>query len=63
MAQAVVDPAYLDAVVRDRLNVTARRCMAVLRPVRVRITNFNECGLPNSVAQPDFPCEWDYITS
>lgn len=40
MSQTVLDPAMLDACVRDELNGTAFRAMAVLDPLKVSITNF-----------------------
>jgi len=39
MAQTTLDPTLLDACVRDVLNVTAPRAMAVLEPLKVVITN------------------------
>jgi glutaminyl-tRNA synthetase len=39
MAQTTLDPTMLDACVRDVLNVTAHRAMAVLEPLKVVITN------------------------
>uniref|UniRef100_A0A0K0FDM5 Probable glutamine--tRNA ligase n=1 Tax=Strongyloides venezuelensis TaxID=75913 RepID=A0A0K0FDM5_STRVS len=54
-AQMVIDPVYLDAVVRDYLNVNAPRTMAVLEPLKITIENFSEIGLENSVAVQDFP--------
>lgn len=55
-AQAIVDPAALDAAVRDVLNVTAPRVMAVLSPVRVTISNYSADG-PRIVKVPNFPTE------
>lgn len=40
-AQAIVDPAILEAAVRDVLNITAVRHMVVLDPVKVTISNFS----------------------
>ncbi|EDO40014.1 predicted protein [Nematostella vectensis] len=40
MAQTVIDPLMLEACVRDELNLTATRVMAVLEPLKVTITNF-----------------------
>ncbi|KRY72832.1 putative glutamine--tRNA ligase, partial [Trichinella pseudospiralis] len=48
-----VDPMMLEACVRDVLNVTAPRHMAVLKPLKVRIANLVE--LPKTVEVPDFP--------
>jgi len=53
MAQTTLDPSMLDACVRDVLNVTAHRAMAVLEPLKVIITN-----LPHeivSVTVPNIP--------
>ena len=55
-AQAVVDPAVLEASVRDVLNLSAPRHMVVLDPVRITITNFPG-DTPISVSVPDFPNE------
>ncbi|XP_033322525.1 glutaminyl-tRNA synthetase isoform X1 [Megalopta genalis] len=56
VAQAVVDPAALEACVRDVLNVTATRHMAVLDPLKVTISNFTH-GNPIKLTVPDFPNE------
>ncbi|KAE8744754.1 hypothetical protein FOCC_FOCC008570 [Frankliniella occidentalis] len=52
----VVDPHMLEACVRDVLNVTAPRAMAVLDPLRIIITNH-----PGSmqVDVPDYPADPD----
>ena len=55
-AQAVVDPAVLEACVRDALNVTASRHMAVLDPVKVTISNFPHEN-PIKLTVPNFPNE------
>lgn len=55
-AQAVVDPAVLEACVRDVLNVTASRHMAVLDPVKVTISNFPHEN-PIKLTVPNFPNE------
>ncbi|XP_046487003.1 probable glutamine--tRNA ligase [Neodiprion pinetum] len=55
-AQVVVDPAALEAAVRDVLNITAPRMMAVLNPVRVTISNYSDEG-PRTINVPDFPSE------
>lgn len=57
-AQAIVDPPVLEAAVRDTLNVTAPRYMAVLEPVKLIISNFAESN-PVSLQVPDFPGESD----
>ncbi|PSN34384.1 putative glutamine--tRNA ligase [Blattella germanica] len=53
-AQAVVNPHMLEAYVRDHLNVSAPRAMAVLEPLKVTITNF---PFPEStdIEVPNFP--------
>lgn len=57
-AQAVVDPGALEAAVRDVLNVTAPRHMAVLEPIKVTIVNFPQES-PIALTVPDFPTEPD----
>ncbi|KAM7442173.1 putative glutamine--tRNA ligase, partial [Porites harrisoni] len=42
MAQTVTDPLLLESCVRDELNVTAPRVMAVLDPIKVTIQNFDK---------------------
>ncbi|XP_043260696.1 probable glutamine--tRNA ligase isoform X1 [Colletes gigas] len=57
-AQAVVDPGALEACVRDVLNVTASRHMAVLDPLKITISNFpHENSIKLTV--PNFPNEPD----
>ncbi len=41
-ANSVIDFALLEACVRDRLNLTAPRAMAVLRPLKVIVDNYPE---------------------
>lgn len=41
-ANSVVDVEYLEHCVREDLNLTAKRAMAVLNPLKVRITNWPE---------------------
>lgn len=53
-AQGSIDPAMLEASVRDYLNVTAPRILAVLEPLRVTITNFPH-EKPQVLQVPDFP--------
>lgn len=53
-AQTVIEPHLLEACVRDVLNETAPRAMAVLEPLRVVITNFPQSA-PSSVSVPNFP--------
>lgn len=55
-AQVVVDPAALEAAVRDVLNISAPRVMAVLDPIRVTISNYSD-DVPRRVKVPDFPSE------
>lgn len=57
-SQSVVDPSMLDAFVRDELNNTAPRVMAVLDPLKVIIKNFPH---PDSIelTVPDFPSKPD----
>uniref|UniRef100_A0A8C9WEV8 Glutamine--tRNA ligase n=1 Tax=Scleropages formosus TaxID=113540 RepID=A0A8C9WEV8_SCLFO len=50
VAQTTIEPHLLEACVRDVLNDTAPRAMAVLEPLKVTITN-----LPQDVQVPDFP--------
>ncbi|XP_071646231.1 probable glutamine--tRNA ligase [Temnothorax longispinosus] len=55
-AQATVDPAALEAAVRDVLNLTAARHMVVLEPIKLTIKNFpQENAIKLTV--PDFPNE------
>ncbi|XP_066583934.1 probable glutamine--tRNA ligase [Prorops nasuta] len=57
-AQSTVDPAALEAAVRDVLNVTAPRVMAILEPVKVTIRNFPH-KKSIQLAVSDFPNEPD----
>lgn len=52
MAQTTMEPHLLEACVRDVLNDTAPRAMAVLEPLQVIITNFPaaKVGLPQCVS-------------
>ncbi|KAL6268379.1 hypothetical protein P5V15_001512 [Pogonomyrmex californicus] len=55
-AQATVDPAALEAAVRDILNFTAPRHMVVLEPIKLTIRNFShEKAIKLNVS--DFPNE------
>lgn len=55
-AQATVDPAVLEAAVRDVLNLTAPRHMVVLDPIKLIIRNFpQEYAIKLTV--PNFPNE------
>jgi len=49
-----LDPLMLEACVRDELNVTAGRVMAVLSPLKVTVVKSEE-KLPCSVTVPDIP--------
>ncbi|XP_017124107.1 probable glutamine--tRNA ligase [Drosophila elegans] len=53
-AQIAVDPAMLEAAVRDVLNVTAPRRLVVLEPLKVTIKNFPHAK-PVQLDVPDFP--------
>lgn len=52
MAQTVTDPLLLESCVRDELNVTAPRVMAVLEPLKVTIQNFDK---QVKLSVPNFP--------
>lgn len=54
-AQSVVDPQMLEAHVRDVLNVTAPRAMAVMEPLKITITL--ACDTPVQLDVPNFPAE------
>ncbi|XP_035775972.1 probable glutamine--tRNA ligase isoform X2 [Anopheles albimanus] len=53
-AQTSIDPAVLEASVRDVLNATARRTMAVLAPLKIVIDNYPHKG-PIKLLVPNFP--------
>ncbi|KAF7391735.1 hypothetical protein HZH68_011278 [Vespula germanica] len=53
-AQAVIDPAILEASVRDILNITAVRHMVVLDPIKVTINNFPHSQVLK-LSVPNFP--------
>lgn len=53
-AQGSVDPAMLEASVRDVLNITAPRKLVVLEPLKVTISNFIS-DKPIILNIPDFP--------
>ncbi|XP_043247011.1 probable glutamine--tRNA ligase [Amphibalanus amphitrite] len=55
-AQIVIDPEMLESEVRDVLNVSAPRVMAVLEPLKVTITNLPS-DAPAQLEVPDFPSE------
>ncbi|XP_041348484.1 glutamine--tRNA ligase-like [Gigantopelta aegis] len=54
MAQTVIDPTMLESCVRDVLNVTAPRVMAVLEPLKVTISNLPE---DLNITVPNFPAD------
>lgn len=54
-AQSLVDPQMLEAHVRDVLNVTAPRAMAVLEPLKVTISL--ACTTPIELDVPNFPVD------
>ncbi|GFW58020.1 probable glutamine--tRNA ligase [Trichonephila clavipes] len=54
-AQSLVDPLMLEAHVRDVLNNTAKRTMAVLEPLKIRISL--PCETPILIDVPDFPAD------
>lgn len=53
-AQATVDPGMLEAVVRDNLNITAKRTMVVTQPLKVTVVGGLE---KRDITVPDFPNE------
>ncbi|MGI6316472.1 MAG: glutamine--tRNA ligase/YqeY domain fusion protein [Christensenellales bacterium] len=53
-ANSIVDMALLEACIREELNETAPRVMAVLRPLKVVITNFPE-GETREFSRPNHP--------
>jgi len=53
-ALSTVEPAMLDACVRNVLEKTAPRTMVVLNPLKVTITNY-PADFPNELEVPDFP--------
>jgi len=54
-AQVTVDPAMLEAVVRDNLNLTAKRTMVVTQPLKVTVVG--EGGSKHQLKIADFPNE------
>nr|XP_061803279.1 glutamine--tRNA ligase-like isoform X2 [Nerophis lumbriciformis] len=54
VSQTTTEPHLLEACVRDVLNETAPRAMAVLEPLKVTIVNLPE-GSKSEVGVPDFP--------
>ncbi|ELU08311.1 hypothetical protein CAPTEDRAFT_221989 [Capitella teleta] len=56
MSQVTLDPTMLEACVRDVLNVTAPRAMAVLEPLKVKILNLPS-NAPREISVPNFPAD------
>ncbi|CAF0746726.1 unnamed protein product [Adineta ricciae] len=56
MSQTVLHPDMLDACVREVLNVTAPRIMAIMEPLKVTITNFPSTGV-TELTVPNFPAD------
>ena len=54
-AQTSVDPSMLEAFVRDELNLNAKRVMAVLEPIKVRILNLTDEMKDVELEIADFP--------
>ncbi|XP_056896848.1 glutamine--tRNA ligase [Takifugu flavidus] len=54
VSQTTTEPHLLEACVRDFLNETAPRAMAILEPLKVTITNLPE-GSKSEVQVPNFP--------
>ncbi|KAM4563872.1 glutamine--tRNA ligase [Odontesthes bonariensis] len=54
VSQTTTEPHMLESCVRDVLNDTAPRAMAVLEPLKVTITNLSESA-KSDVRVPDFP--------
>lgn len=57
MSQTVLDPSTLEACVRDYLNDHAPRVMAVLDPLLVQITNWNELYANKPSVEVNIPFE------
>ena len=55
--QSIVDTAFLESCVREELNLTSPRAMAVLRPLRIVLTNYPEgqSELLDCVNNPEDP--------
>ncbi|XP_048462236.1 glutamine--tRNA ligase isoform X2 [Rhincodon typus] len=56
VAQTTMEPHLLESCVRDVLNETAPRAMAVLEPLKVIITNFPS-DQPLEISVPNFPAD------
>ena len=55
MAQVNIDPELLESCVRNELNKSAPRVMAVLQPLKVIIDNFEQIKCSHEVTIADFP--------
>jgi len=55
MSQVMLEPAALDACVREVLNTTAPRVMAICDPLELKISNWKELGLEESIEVNEFP--------
>jgi glutaminyl-tRNA synthetase len=53
--EGVTDVALLDGIVRDHMNASAPRRLAVLRPLKVVITNYPELAEAETVEAPNHP--------
>ncbi len=53
--EGVTDVAVLDGIVRDHMNASAPRRLAVLRPLKVVITNYPELAAAETVEAPNHP--------
>lgn len=58
VAQVTMEPHMLEACVRDVLNESAPRVMAVLEPLKITITNLPD-NFKTDVCVPDFPANED----
>ncbi|XP_043564583.1 glutamine--tRNA ligase [Chiloscyllium plagiosum] len=56
VAQTTMEPHLLESCVRDVLNETAPRAMAILEPLKVIITNFPS-DQPLKISVPNFPAD------
>ena len=52
---SAVDPSMLEAFVRDELNLNAKRVMAVLEPIKIKILNLPEDKKGIKIDVADFP--------
>lgn len=52
---ATTEPGLLEHCVRDELNKTAPRRLAVLDPVQIKIVNFKELNIPKTVSVANHP--------